>query len=66
MEPITIEEALEIRERLKKQVIDDTCPPEEFRVICNILGGHYDRLENPLQVAKDDVAFTLAYAKGEE
>lgn len=55
MEPLTIEEAIEIRKRLKAQRTKET--RIEVNVINNILAGYYDQIKDPLQVAKDDIEF---------
>lgn len=56
-EHLTIEEAFRLRTLLSK--VEDR---EERSVINNILGGYYDRIENAVAVAKEDVKFIKEYS----
>ena len=65
MKTITLEFALEIRAQLRYQKEAGEFTHEEYNVISGVLAGFYDRMENPLQVARDDIEFTEKYNKGE-
>lgn len=51
-EVLTIEEAVRLRTLLLKV----ECRKER-NIINNILGGYYDRIENPVEIAKEDLEF---------